>query len=285
MSRTGNILSDLQESIVSIQNKLGSKPPDLLVVAGSGFADAIPQLEDCRRLRYDQIPGFSTTTVPGHTGELILGEMLDPHTKRSKRVAILRGRIHLYEGHSASSVVHPIRSLIHWGCSGLVLTNAAGALHADWKPGSFMLIQDHINATGQNPLAGPESRGLPGSPFVDMTNAYDKVWLEHWRKAAKIQGLGLHEGTYIGVLGPSYETGAEVRALQKWGGDAVGMSTVLECIAARHMGARVSAISLLSNVAAGLVAHSPLNHQDVLLESQKAQSRFSQLIAAVLPML
>lgn len=148
-----------------------------------------------------------------------------------------------------------------------------------------MLINDHINGTGQTPLLGPYRQGLSGPMFLDMTEAYDQAFLKAWRAAAERLNITIQEGVYLGVLGPCYETPAEVRAFQKWGADAVGMSTVLETIAARHLGARVSALSLLSNAAAGLISNHTLDHKEVLAESQRAEKTFAKLMAEVLPSL
>ncbi len=278
-------LHALQTSLQYLQNRLGGPHPDLLIVAGSGFADALPPLLDAQKLSFKEIPGFPPTTVQGHDGELILGNFQGPGSARSSRIAILRGRVHLYEGHSPAAVVHPLRTLIQWGCSRVVLTNAAGSLHKEWSAGSFMLINDHINGTGHTPLLGAYRQGLAGPMFLDMTAAYDKAWLQAWRSTAERLNIKIQEGVYLGVLGPCYETPAEVRAFQKWGADAVGMSTVLETIAARHLGARICALSLLSNAAAGLISNHTLDHQEVLAESQRAEKTFARLMAEVLPSL
>lgn len=279
-------LTAIEQSVASIQRFFGEPAPELLFIAGSGFGDAFPELENTQRLSYQDIAGFPLTTVPGHQGELVIGYFGGRSQEDGgHRIAILRGRVHLYEGHSVEDVVHPLRTLLRWGCSRVLVTNAAGSLHRDWKPGSFMLIADHINATGQNPLIGFQRQGLRGPVFLDMSTAYDKSWRKLWQKAASDLGITLHEGTYLGVTGPSYETPAEVRCFQSWGADAVGMSTVLETIAARQAGARVVGVSLLTNIAAGLIADQALDHQEVLAESKKAQGAFQRLIQAVLPQL
>ncbi len=274
----------MEQSMASIQRFFGEPAPELLFIAGSGFGDAFPALQNVQRLSYLDIPGFPKTTVPGHHGELLVGDWADDSAAASRhRIAILRGRVHLYEGHSAADIVHPLRTLLRWGCTKVLISNAAGSLHCEWKPGSFMLISDHINATGKNPLIGPANHDGIGPQFLDMSAAYDGAWRNLLKKAAQDLGITLHEGTYLGVTGPSYETPAEVRCFQIWGADAVGMSTVLETIAARQAGARVLGISLLTNIAAGLIADQALDHQEVLAESKKAQGSFRQLFEAVLP--
>ncbi len=276
--------SAMEQSVASIQRFFGEPAPELLFIAGSGFGDAFPALQNVQRLSYQDISGFPRTTVPGHQGELVVGYWGDRSAENGgHRVAILRGRVHLYEGHSAADIVHPLRTLLRWGCNKVLISNAAGSLHREWKPGSFMLIADHINATGQNPLIGPANQAWNGPQFLDMSAAYDNSWRSLLKKGAHDLAITLHEGTYLGVTGPSYETPAEVRAFQKWGADAVGMSTVLETIAARQAGARVLGISLLTNIAAGLIEDQALDHQEVLAESKKAQGAFRQLFEAVLP--
>jgi len=192
------------------------------------------------------------------------------------RVAALAGRVHLYEGHSSAHVVHPMRTLWKWGVKAVMLTNAAGGIKDGMTPGDLMLIVDHINLTGKNPLVGPADPRL-GPRFPDMSAAYDPVLCDALRTAAKETGVDLKEGVYTGLAGPSYETPAEIRMLAVLGGDAVGMSTVAEVIAARHAGLRVCGVSCITNLAAGLSAE-PLDHTEVEATAGGVRSAFIGLL-------
>jgi purine-nucleoside phosphorylase len=241
--------------------------PTLGVILGSGLGDWATRLAAPTTLPYATIPDMPTPNVAGHPGELWLGQL------GGVPVACLRGRVHAYEGHPADRVVFGARLLAELGCRAVLLTNAAGGIRADLIPGSLMLITDHINLTGKNPLVGWGDH--PG--FIDMTRTYDSRLLAAARAAASERNLGLADGVYAALLGPSYETPAEIRMLRTLGADAVGMSTALEAIALRERGVAVGAVSCITNAAAGLSA-APLDHDDVQEMAARAKDRFESLL-------
>ena len=248
--------------------------PTIGLVLGSGLGSFADRLEQARALPYEEIPGFPSSTVKGHAGRLVVGYL------GGLRVAVLQGRFHLYEGYAASEVAFPIRALIRAGIKTLVVTNAAGGVEPSYRPGDLMLISDHLNFSGQNPLVGPHHDGY-GPRFPDMSEAYSGRLRSIARAVAEDQELLLHEGVYAVLGGPSYETPAEVRALHALGAQAVGMSTVYEVIASRQMGAEVLGVSLISNHAAG-IATTPLSHAEVVAVGREAAGRFEALLAEVL---
>ena len=252
------------------------KPPSVAVVLGSGLGIFSERLQNPTRKSYADIPHFLSSKVSGHTGELILGELEETGT----RVAVLSGRSHLYEGYSVQDIVHPVRSLASWGVQGVLLTNAAGTVCPDQVPGSFLLIRDHINLTGCNPLADKEAKAF-GERFIDMSSAYDPELSDNVALLAKREGILLHEGVYLGLLGPSYETPAEIRAYRTLGASAVGMSTVCETIALHQMGVRVVGISCLTNWAAGM-SNDQLNHGEVKETALRVQSEMIRLLELTL---
>lgn len=247
---------------------------DLAIVLGSGLGDSTGFMDVERRIPYTDIPGFAKPTIAGHAGELLIGHA------HGLRIAAMRGRFHMYEGHDLSTVVLPIRSLIRAGAGTVLLTNAAGGVNMGFHPGDLMLITDHINLTGRNPLIGPNDDNL-GPRFPDMTRAYDPALIETAHNAAKRLGITLREGVYAWMTGPSYETPAEIRMARTLGADAVGMSTVPEVIAARHMGARVLGISCITNMAAGVTGQ-PLSHAEVTEVGRRAAANFLRLICGVI---
>jgi purine-nucleoside phosphorylase len=247
------------------------------VVLGSGLGAFAERLETS--IPYAEIPGMPAGAVPGHAGRLALGSVL------GVPVACLSGRCHLYEGHEPWAVCHGVRLLGALGCRAVLLTNAAGGLAKGLSPGDRMLIVDHVNLTGRNPLTGPDSAVL-GPSFVDMggssanrSGPYDPLVCALARRAATELGTALREGVYAGMLGPSYETPAEVRMLQSLGADAVGMSTVLEVIALRQLGVKVGAISCITNLAAG-IANEPLDHREVQQIAARTSGPFVELLSA-----
>jgi purine-nucleoside phosphorylase len=244
--------------------------PRLGLVLGSGLGGFADTLESAVRVPYGDIPGFPAPHVAGHTGELVLGRV------RGVRVACLSGRVHLYEGHPPARVVFGVRLLAELGCGVVLLTNAAGGIRSGLYPGALLLLRDHVNLTGQNPLIGPNEPPLPR--FPDMTHPYDEGISALAQKAAQDESIELATGVYAGVLGPSYETPAEVRMLGVLGADAVGMSTVLEVIALRQRGVRVGALSVITNLAAGLSAR-PLDHSEVQSAADAARDRLSRLLS------
>lgn len=243
---------------------------DMAIVLGSGLGESTGFMEIESRLPYSEIPGFLRPTIAGHAGEMLLGHAA------GLRVAAMRGRFHMYEGHDLSDVVLPVRSLICAGASTVMLTNAAGGVNEGFEPGDLMLISDHINMTGRNPLIGANDPDL-GVRFPDMTCAYAAGLRDIARKSAQQLGMTLREGVYAWLTGPSYETPAEIRMLRTMGADAVGMSTVPEVIAARHMGARVMGISCITNMAAGVTGKS-LDHAEVTEVGRRAAGDFMRLV-------
>jgi purine-nucleoside phosphorylase len=256
----------------SLTSKLAVRPV-VGVVLGSGLGAFGDMLE--QGIPYSEIPGMPTSNVPGHLGNLRLGRI------DGVGVACLQGRVHLYEGYGAHEVVFGVRLLAALGCRAVILTNAAGGIAHGLEPGDPMLVLDHLNLTGRNPLVGPASRNASEGdalPFVDMSGAYD-ARLAHWvRAAARETRVTLKEGVYAGLLGPSYETPAEIRMLRALGADAVGMSTVLEVIALRHAGVRVAAISCITNLAAGITPK-PLDHYEVQEIARKTAGPFVALLS------
>jgi purine-nucleoside phosphorylase len=239
--------------------------PTVGVVLGSGLGAFSDALTDRSIVAYDDIPHMPRPAVSGHAGRLCFGSV------EGTSVACLEGRVHLYEGHSIADVVFGCRLLVTLGCRIVLVTNAAGGIHEALQAGSLMLIKDHLNLTGENPLVGQSAA------FLDMTRAYDERLGELGRRAATELGLRLHEGVYAGLRGPSYETPAEIRMLKVLGADAVGMSTVLEVIALRHAGARVAAVSNVTNLAAGLSGEE-LSHRDVQEAAHRSRDHFVSLL-------
>jgi purine-nucleoside phosphorylase len=249
--------------------------PRIGVVLGSGLGAFADELTGSVRLKYSEIPNFAVSTAVGHAGELVIGRLGEVP------VAVMKGRVHLYEGYSAQQVAFPVRVLGCLGVKTLIATNAAGGINLDYGQGKLVLIRDHINLQGKNPLVG-ENDERWGPRFPDMTDAYSKQLRELARSAAKKLKLEISEGVYAALKGPSYETPAEIRYLRTIGADLVGMSTVPEVIAARHMGMRVLAISCVTNMAAGIL-DKPINHEEVLEVTGRVQSQFLALLRAVIP--
>lgn len=246
-----------------IRRRSRSSAPVALIL-GTGFSEVAEAIEVEWESSYSKLSGFSVGRVPGHEGRLLLGRI------EGVPVWVLSGRAHYYEGFPLSSVTFPVRVLAELGVTDLVLTNAAGGIRRTFRPGDFMVLSDHINFLGENPLRGPLASGLPR--FVDLSEVYDPRLRRHLVRAARSVGARVHEGVYLAVSGPSFETPAEIRAFATWGADAVGMSTVPEAIVARQLGLRVAAMSAITNVAAGRDGTAtPLSHEEVL-KSAKARS-------------
>jgi len=265
-----SLLSHLDEAASAIRTKCPLTPV-VGVVLGSGLGAWAESLEESTVLPYAEIPFMPVSTIVGHAGKLWLG------LAGGVPVACLQGRVHLYEGHAPERAVFGARLLARLGCRAMLLTNAAGGTRPTFQPGDLMLIRDHLNLTGQNPLVGPNEAAL-GPRFPDMSHAYDKRLGALAREAATDAGVSLHEGIYAGLLGPSYETPAEIAMLRTLGADAVGMSTVHEVIALRHMGVRCGAISCITNLAAGL-SPTPLNHAEVEDTAKKTREKFAGLLS------
>jgi len=271
----GGLLGRLDEAVRAIR-KVRDASPRVGLVLGSGLGAFAGNLSDPVAIPYAGIPNFPVSTgVVGHAGELVLG------STGGTPVAVLSGRIHFYEGRPIQDTVFPVRTLARLGVKAVVLTNAAGGVRRTFRPGDLMLISDHINGFGTNPLVGLNEEGL-GPRFPDMTAVYDPALRRLARSASRQVRVPLKEGVYIGLHGPSYETPAEIRAIRRLGADAVGMSTVPEAIALRHAGARVLGISTITNMAAGILKK-PLEHTEVLETTQRVGARFVKLLTALVP--
>jgi len=245
-------------------------------VLGSGLGAFANRLRNRRVIPFRDIPNFPVSTgVVGHAGELVLGAV------GRTPVVVMSGRVHFYEGRPMSDVVFPARVLARLGVGAVVLTNAAGGVRRTFKPGDLMLITDHINAFGTNPLIGPNDDAI-GPRFPDMSRVYDAELRKLAKETARSLRIPLREGVYLGNSGPSYETPAEIRAYRSIGADAVGMSTVPEAIALNHAGVRVIGISTITNMAAGILAK-PLDHSEVLATTKKVGDRFVRLLTALVP--
>jgi purine-nucleoside phosphorylase len=231
------------------------------------------------RVPYADIPAFPRSTAIGHAGQMVVGQVIG-HAN-SVPVAAMQGRVHLYEGYSPQEITFPIRVFSRMGIRAVILTNAAGGINLSYSQGALVLIRDHINLQGANPLVGPNDDRF-GVRFPDMTRAYAKEYRQIAREEAAKLGIPQHEGVYAGLLGPSYETPAEIEYLRKIGADLVGMSTVAEVIAARHMGIKVLAISCVTNMAAGILDQ-PLSHAEVMETGERVKTTFEALLRAVLP--
>ncbi len=251
-----------------------NRVPRVALVLGSGLGAFADTFEDRVAIPYREIRGMPVSKVAGHAGNLVFG------TAEGVEVVAMQGRVHLYEGHPPSDVVFGLRLMLHLGADKVIITNAAGGIADTLAVGDLMLIEDHLNLTGTNALVGENEEEL-GPRFVDMTTAYDKELRELARESARALNFALAEGVYAGLLGPTYETPAEIRYLRTIGATAVGMSTVLEVAAARHMGARVLGISCITNKAAGL-GQETLDHAEVQEVATRVRERFVSLLGAVL---
>ena len=261
--------------------------PTLGIILGSGLGSFASQVENALRIPYAEIPHFPTSTVQGHSGHLVLG------TIAGVSVAVMQGRVHAYEGYPLSEVTFPTRVLGLVGCKTLIVTNAAGGINTGYQQGSLIAISDHINLTGSNAALGPNEPRFATSPgagqrFFDMSAAYPPRLRKLATEEASRQGFQLAEGVYLAVLGPSFETPAEIRAFRTLGADLVGMSTVHETIVARHMGLEVLGISLVTNMAAGVVAQGQqtaetIHHEDVMEVGRRAEKQFTSLLTALIP--
>ena len=248
--------------------------PELGLILGSGlgfFADE--RIEVLGRLPYGEIEGFPLSTVPGHAGQFVWGRLA------GRRVLCMQGRFHFYEGYAMQQLTLPVRMMHQLGVRTLLLTNAAGGINASFQPGDFMLIEDHINFLGSNPLIGVNSEH--GVRFPDMTEVYDRALRAQIGAWAQAAGIDLKRGVYLATTGPSFETPAEIRAFARLGADAVGMSTVPEAIVARQLGLRVIGISCITNAAAGLSA-GPLSHEEVAETAERVRGQFADLLAGAL---
>jgi purine-nucleoside phosphorylase len=258
---------DALEAAVRARSDLA---PKVGIVLGSGLGALADDLEDPVAVPFGELPGWPAATAPGHVGRLLLGRLA------GVPVAMLQGRFHLYEGNAPGLVVQPVLLFGRLGARTIVLTNAAGGLDPSFGPGTLMVIRDHLNLTGQNPLLGPNADAI-GHRFPDMTNAWSARLRERLHAAGEAEDVSLAEGIYVGLVGPNYETPAEVRLYASFGGHAVGMSTVMECIAARWAGLEVCGVSLVTNAGAGYTGE-PLTHEEVLAAGAEAGPRLARVI-------
>ena len=259
----------IDRAAAALRDAFGARKPGIAIVLGSGLGSLADRITDAVRVPYKAIPGFHAPTVEGHKGELVAG------TLAGAPVVAQSGRFHLYEGHDAATAALPLRALATLGVHTVILTNAAGGIRRGFGPGTLMLIADHLNLTGRNPLQGPVLAGE--IRFPDMSAPYDLDLRALARQGASELGIRLEEGVYAGLLGPTYETPAEIRWLERIGADAVGMSTVTEVIAARARGLRCLGISTITNAAAGL-SSSPLTHAEVMETADRVGRELGDLI-------
>jgi purine-nucleoside phosphorylase len=265
---------DMLEQAAALVKRRFSARPRFGLVLGSGLGFLAEKIEQPVVVNYSELPGFPVSTVEGHMSRLVLGEL------SGRPVAVMQGRFHYYEGYSMERVVMGVRLLARLGVEALITTNAAGAVNKAFRPGDLMLITDHINLMGNNPLIGPNLERL-GPRFPDMSDAYCRELRELALKVAVSLGLELKQGVYAAMTGPSYETPAEIRMLRTLGADAVGMSTIPEVIAAVHAGLKVLGLSCISNLAAGL-SERPLSHQEVKDTADGVREPFSRLVMELL---
>ena len=280
-----DIFSKAQAAVTAIRERVPVEPvePQLGIILGSGLGGFASQVEDAVAIPYAEIPHFPQSTVAGHSGLLVLG------TIGGVAVAVMQGRVHAYEGYAIDQVTFPTRVLGLLGCRTLVVTNAAGGIHADIPQGSLVAISDQINLTGMNAAMGPNEPRFACAPgagqrFFDMTTAYSLALRKLAQEEAARQSIPLTEGVYLAVLGPSFETPAEIRAFRTMGADLVGMSTVHEVIVARHMGIDVLGISLVTNMAAGVTGEA-IHHDDVMEVGRRVERQFTGLLTALVPQL
>ena len=273
-SQTADLFTQAEEAAQFIRSRTDLQPTIALVL-GSGLGSFGDELTDAAKIAYEEIPYFSRSTAIGHAGRLVIGRAGEVP------VVAMQGRFHLYEGYSPQQVTFPMRAFSRLGVRAAILTNAAGGINLDYGQGRLVLIKDHINLQGNNPLVGTEDERW-GPRFIDMTHAYDSGLRQMAREAGKHLGIELLEGVYAGLLGPSYETPAEIRFLRTIGADLVGMSTIPEVIVARQAGMKVLGISCVTNMAAGILDQ-PISHEEVLETGRRVSGQFKALLREVIP--
>lgn len=273
MSADNVLKANLEEAAGVLRERLGDREPAVGIVLGSGLGPLAEQIEDAIIVPFGEIPHMKRSTATGHKGRFVCGEL------GGKCVLAMQGRLHGYEGNSPQEVAFPIWLMHLLGVRALITTNAAGAINETYAPGEFCIMSDHINFTGRNPIVGAEPDGI-AFRFFSMTDAYDPELRAVARKVADERGVAVQEGVYLGLLGPSFETPAEIRAFRAWGADTVAMSVCEEVIAARHVGMRVLGISLVSNMAAGVEGSSP-SDTEVFEVAKEAEPKFCQLIEGI----
>ena len=262
----------IQDAVDYLRTRIDGKP-QIGIILGSGLGPLVNVLEQTVEIDYKDIPGFPETTVPGHAGKLVYGIL------GGKQVLVMKGRFHFYEGYDISQVIFHIRVFRKLGIENLLVTNAAGGINSDFKPGDLMLITDHISLFAPSPLRGKNLDEF-GTRFPDMCGVYNTTLIETAKKAAAKEGFDMKEGVYAFAQGPMFETPAEITALRVLGADAVGMSTVPEVITARHSGMKVLGISCITNMAAGIL-NQPLNHKEVMETGKLVEKRFSSLVTEI----
>ncbi|MBP1962041.1 purine-nucleoside phosphorylase [Paenibacillus aceris] len=272
MSET-SMIQKIQEAAAFISKETNIKP-QIGLILGSGLGVLADLIEQPIVVDYSRIPHFPVSTVEGHAGELVVG------TIKGKQVLVMKGRFHAYEGYGAETVSFPVRVMKELGVETLIVTNAAGGINESYQVGDLMVISDHLNLTYRNPLIGPNDSAL-GVRFPDMSEAYSKRLRKLAHEVAASQDFKLQEGVYVGLLGPNYETPAEIRMFRTLGGDAVGMSTVPEVIVARHAGIEVLGFSCISNMASGILDQ-PLSHAEVMETTEKVKPKFLKLVLGII---
>lgn len=265
--------NEIQEACTYIENKMKAKP-SIGLILGSGLGVLGEEIEEPITIPYKDIPHFPESTVAGHKGQLVIG------TLEGKQVIAMQGRFHYYEGYTMKQVTFPVRVMKELGIETAIVTNAAGGINTSFNPGDLMLITDHINNMGDNPLLGPNDDRL-GVRFPDMSQVYNRELISHAESCANELGLSIQKGVYVGNTGPIYETPAEIKMLRTLGGDAVGMSTVPEVTVAGHAGIRVLGISCISNMAAGILDQ-PLTHDEVMETTEKVRENFLQFVKEII---
>lgn len=258
---------------IKFLRKKVSVEPEIGLILGSGLGILADEIENPIKIPYNEIPGFPVSTVEGHAGQLVIG------TLQGKQVITMQGRFHYYEGYSLERVTFPVRIMKELGVKTVIVTNAAGGINESFTPGDLMIITDHINNFGDNPLIGPNDP-TQGVRFPDMSTAYNKAFVSLAKQVAHRLNIAIKTGVYVGNTGPSYETPAEIRMLRTLGGDAVGMSTVPEVIVARHCNLEVLGISCISNMAAGILDQ-PLTHDEVIETTEKVKANFLSFVKEI----
>ena len=273
MAEENMLKAQLEEAARVLRERLGERAPKVGIVLGSGLGPLGEKIEDAAIVPFGEVPHMKKSTATGHKGRFICGNL------GGKCVIAMQGRLHGYEGNTPQEVAFPIWLMHELGVEALITTNAAGAINENYTPGEFCIMSDHINFTGRNPVVGTEPDGI-AFRFFSMTDAYDPALRELAHKVADERGVAVQEGVYLGLLGPSFETPAEIRAFRAWGADTVAMSVCEEVIAARHVGMRVLGISLVSNMAAGVEGSSP-SDTEVFEVARVAEPKFCSLIEGI----
>lgn len=269
------LTKEMVQEACSFIRKETVRKPEVGLILGSGLGVLADHIEDAVTIKYEDIPHFPHSTVEGHAGELMIG------TVGGTDVVLMKGRFHMYEGYAPELTAFPVRVMKELGVEKLLVTNAAGGVNTAFHPGDLMLISDHLNLTGRSPLMGPNDAAF-GPRFPDMSDAYSRNLRMVAKRIAQDSGIPLQEGVYAGMLGPNYETPAEIRMLRALGADAVGMSTVAEVIVAAHTGIQVLGISCISNMAAGILDQ-PLSHAEVMETTEQVKEKFLGLVLALIP--